>query len=233
MRGSDPLPGPADQDGAGPSRTCGGAGGGRRRRGWRVGRTGLLVLPSGWAGACRCRAAAWATSTARAEAGTGRRNRRDAVRLRRRIRRRPPGRRPPGWPPDPARRRGAAAASALAACDPVVNLTDPDSGWMPTGKGWIQGYNTQLAVSDDQMRLSSFLCKRLLILVVGAGFLRLGWCAGARRGQAWSVGSAGRRVDRGCAPAGLAEMEEPRRARPPAGHRVTSSRPGKARLSAP
>jgi transposase len=45
----------------------------------------------------------------------------------------------------------AAAAEARAAQDPVANLTDPDSGWMPTGKGWIQGYNTQLAVSDDQI----------------------------------------------------------------------------------
>lgn len=47
----------------------------------------------------------------------------------------------------------AAAASARAALDPVANLTDPDSGWMPTGKGWIQGYNTQLAVSEDQIVL--------------------------------------------------------------------------------
>jgi hypothetical protein len=76
---------------------------------------------------------------------------------------------------------------------------------------------------------------RLLILWLVAGFLRLGWCAGARRGQAWTAGSAARHVDRGCAPAGLAEMEEPRRVSPPglAGHKVTSSRPGKARLSAP
>ena len=43
----------------------------------------------------------------------------------------------------------------------------------------------------------------------------------------------GGRVDRGCAPAGWAEMAEPRGARPPAGHRATSSRPGKARLRAP
>jgi hypothetical protein len=54
-----------------------------------------------------------------------------------------------------ARRDAAAAAavSARAARDPVANLTDPDSGWMPTPKGWIQGYNTQLAVSDDQIVL--------------------------------------------------------------------------------
>jgi transposase len=54
-----------------------------------------------------------------------------------------------------ARRNAAAAAlaAARAARDPVANLTDPDSGWMPTGKGWIQGYNTQLAVSQDQIVL--------------------------------------------------------------------------------
>jgi transposase len=52
-----------------------------------------------------------------------------------------------------ARRDAAAVASARAARDPVANLTDPDSGWMPTGKGWIQGYNTQLAVSQDQIVL--------------------------------------------------------------------------------
>ncbi|MDP9145784.1 MAG: hypothetical protein M3N43_14030, partial [Actinomycetota bacterium] len=40
-----------------------------------------------------------------------------------------------------------------AGLDPRANLTDPDSGWMPTSKGWIQGYNTQLAVSDDQLIL--------------------------------------------------------------------------------
>jgi transposase len=48
-------------------------------------------------------------------------------------------------------RATAAAAAALAASDPVVNLTDPESGWMPTSKGWIQGYNTQLVVTDDHL----------------------------------------------------------------------------------
>ena len=55
---------------------------------------------------------------------------------------------------DQARLADAEAAAALAVRDPVANLTDPDSGWMPTGKGWIQGYNTQLAVSDDQIVLA-------------------------------------------------------------------------------
>ena len=48
----------------------------------------------------------------------------------------------------------AEAAAAQAVSDHVANLTDPDSGWMPTGKGWIQGYNTELAVSDDQIVLA-------------------------------------------------------------------------------
>jgi transposase len=80
-------------------------------------------------------------------------------------------RRPAGRPPQPpeqhartqdaqarldqARDRHAAAEAKLAeveaGLDPRANLTDPDSGWMPTSKGWIQGYNTQLAVSDDQI----------------------------------------------------------------------------------
>jgi transposase len=55
---------------------------------------------------------------------------------------------------DQARLAEAEAAAAQAVRDPVANLTDPDSGWMPTGKGWIQGYNTQLAVSDDQIVLA-------------------------------------------------------------------------------
>ena len=85
----------------------------------------------------------------------------------------------------------------------------------------------------DKPRLSSFLCKRLLILCWGPGSSALNGVpvlAAVKPGR-W-VGH-GRWVDRGCAPAGLAGMEEPRGARPPAGHKVTSSRPGKARLSAP
>jgi hypothetical protein len=90
----------------------------------------------------------------------------------------------------------------------------------------------RLVVQLEPLRLSSFLCKRLLIL--------LGWgssavdcvpvLAAVKLGRPGRVGG---RVDRGCAPAGLAGMEEPRGARPPAGHKVTSSRPGNARLSAP
>ena len=79
----------------------------------------------------------------------------------------PPGR-PPAAPDEAHRTRRALArlasdrarlaeaetATALAVRDPVANLTDPDSGWMPTGKGWIQGYNTQLAVGNDQLILA-------------------------------------------------------------------------------
>lgn len=39
--------------------------------------------------------------------------------------------------------------------DPRVNISDPDSGPMPTAKGWIQGYNAQLVVSDDQLILAA------------------------------------------------------------------------------
>jgi Transposase DDE domain len=33
----------------------------------------------------------------------------------------------------------------------VRNLTDPDSRLMPSRSGWVQGYNAQLAVTDDQL----------------------------------------------------------------------------------
>jgi transposase len=39
--------------------------------------------------------------------------------------------------------------------DPRINISDPDSGPMPTAKGWIQGYNAQLVVSDDQLILAA------------------------------------------------------------------------------
>ncbi len=35
--------------------------------------------------------------------------------------------------------------------EPQANLTDPDSALMPTHNGWIQGYNTQFAVTADQI----------------------------------------------------------------------------------
>lgn len=38
--------------------------------------------------------------------------------------------------------------------DRYRNITDPDSRSMPTRKGWIVGYNAQLAVSSDQIILA-------------------------------------------------------------------------------
>lgn len=47
-----------------------------------------------------------------------------------------------------ARRR----AEQTAATGPVrANLTDPGSRLMPTRRGWVQGYNVQVAVTDDQL----------------------------------------------------------------------------------
>ena len=46
-----------------------------------------------------------------------------------------------------ARRRAEKAAEAPA----KANLTDPGSRLMPTRRGWIQGYNVQVAVTDDQL----------------------------------------------------------------------------------
>ena len=66
-----------------------------------------------------------------------------------------------------------------------------------------------------RLRLSSFLCKRLLILWLGRGSSALDGVpvlAAVKPGR--QVRSGGR-VDRGCAPARLAGMEEPRRVRPP------------------
>jgi transposase len=37
--------------------------------------------------------------------------------------------------------------------EPRGNLTDPDSSIMPSHNGWVQGYNTQLAVTADQVIL--------------------------------------------------------------------------------
>jgi hypothetical protein len=39
--------------------------------------------------------------------------------------------------------------------EPVRNVTDPDSRLMPTRKGWVVGYNAQLAVSEDQIIIAA------------------------------------------------------------------------------
>jgi transposase len=46
------------------------------------------------------------------------------------------------------RRQAERAATAQPA---RANLTDPGSRLMPTRRGWIQGYNVQVAVTDDQL----------------------------------------------------------------------------------
>jgi transposase len=49
--------------------------------------------------------------------------------------------------------------AAVKPCEdaPRRNTTDPDSRLMPTRKGWIQGYNAQLAVTDDHLILAAAL----------------------------------------------------------------------------
>ena len=43
-------------------------------------------------------------------------------------------------------------AGKTAAAGPArANLTDPGSRLMPTRRGWVQGYNVQVAVTDDQL----------------------------------------------------------------------------------
>mgnify|MGYP006196461423 CR=1 FL=1 len=59
-----------------------------------------------------------------------------------------------------ARAENAAASprrAAEAAKDSKVNLTDPHSRIMNTRTGWIQGYNAQLAVSEDHLILAAVL----------------------------------------------------------------------------
>jgi transposase len=50
-----------------------------------------------------------------------------------------------------------AAAKKPSKGRPRRNVTDPDSRIMPTRKGWIQGYNAQLAVTDDHLILATTL----------------------------------------------------------------------------
>lgn len=55
----------------------------------------------------------------------------------------------------------AAHQTALSAAQATIrrNLTDPDSRLMPTSHGWIQGYNAQLAVTDDHLILAVAACQ--------------------------------------------------------------------------
>lgn len=81
------------------------------------------------------------------------------------------GRRPTGRPPSLvahcAHIQQAKAAVAHAAAQAAerlqaaqarprrANITDPDSRVMPTRKGWVQGYNVQVAVTGDQLILAT------------------------------------------------------------------------------
>jgi len=57
------------------------------------------------------------------------------------------------------RKRGREPASPSVEIDreAKVNPTDPDSGIMKTAKGWLQGYNAQAMVSEDQIILAGGL----------------------------------------------------------------------------
>ncbi|TCM37452.1 hypothetical protein EV648_1191, partial [Kribbella sp. VKM Ac-2568] len=55
------------------------------------------------------------------------------------------------------REQERAAAKKPSKGQPRRNVTDPDSRIMPTRKGWIQGYNAQLAVTDDHLILAATL----------------------------------------------------------------------------
>lgn len=52
-------------------------------------------------------------------------------------------------------RRGAERLAAQGDEARRVNLTDPHSRLMPTRKGFVQGYNVQFAVTDDQLIVAS------------------------------------------------------------------------------
>ncbi len=57
------------------------------------------------------------------------------------------------------RKRGRKPSPPSAEVDPQakVNPTDPDSGIMKTAKGWVQGYNAQAMVTEDQIIIAGAL----------------------------------------------------------------------------
>jgi len=85
----------------------------------------------------------------------------------------------PGAPPTPVdehsrvrrcrqaleKAQAQAAAAADTAARPAraarrYNVTDPDSRLMPTRRGWVQGFNAQLVVSDDHLILATALTQQ-------------------------------------------------------------------------
>jgi transposase len=57
------------------------------------------------------------------------------------------------------RKRGRKPTPPSAEVDPhaKANPTDPDSGIMKTAKGWVQGYNAQAMVTEDQIIIAGVL----------------------------------------------------------------------------
>ena len=62
----------------------------------------------------------------------------------------------------PGQRPAAPAAGEVELKPMKVNLTDPDSRIMraPHGNGWVQGFNAQAAVSQDQIVLAAYVCNK-------------------------------------------------------------------------
>ena len=128
----------------------------------------------------------------------------------------------------------AAEAGKSVFCEKPAALSQGD---LDRANDAVRAVGVVLQVGFNRRFLPEWVAACALIdaiLWLGRGSSAVGWCAGARRGQAWSVGAAwsggltaaARRRDR-------PGWRNPAVLSPPAGHRVTSSRPGKARLSAP
>lgn len=69
----------------------------------------------------------------------------------------------PHQPPAPAAAPAAGGGEREVVKKPWrVNLTDPDSRIMRAshGNGWVQGFNAQAAVSEDQIVLAAYVCDR-------------------------------------------------------------------------
>lgn len=64
--------------------------------------------------------------------------------------------------PQPVQPPPAPAAGEVELKAMRINLTDPDSRVMraPHGNGWVQGFNAQAAVSQDQIVLAAYVCNK-------------------------------------------------------------------------
>jgi transposase len=85
-----------------------------------------------------------------------------------------------------ARARAAehAARQAEQAAPAKANLTDPRSRLMPTRRGWVQGYNVQVAATDDQLIVATRVCqqtgdRRQLVPMMAAAEQAAADCAAA------------------------------------------------------